>query len=109
MGRCRRSRAGFGIRFELQGGGRWIADWAFAVKEKAARKEGYDRGQIAGSFDFGPSYPGCPHCGAKGGFKCNCGKVACYDNEGRTVTCPWCGGGGVVGGAAQSLGAGGDR
>lgn len=109
MGRCRHSKAGFGIRFESQGAGRWVADWAFAVKERSARKEGYDRGQIAGSFDFGPKYPGCPHCGAGGCFKCVCGKVSCYDNEARTVTCPWCGGSGVVSGEVRSLGAGRDR
>jgi len=64
IGRCSNNGQSFGLRFEEQKHGQWLADWAFGIKEKSARKEGYDSSNIAGSFDFALSYPGCPHCRA---------------------------------------------
>jgi len=109
MARCSRSRQGFGIRFEEKVRGRWIADWAFAIKETLARREGYDRGTISGAFGFDTSYPGCPHCRAPSIFQCVCGKVACWDGERRTATCPWCGATVELRGHIESLSAGRDR
>jgi hypothetical protein len=109
LARCSQNRQGFGIRFEEKAASRWSADWAFAIKETTARKEGYDRAEIRGAFGSDPAYPGCPHCGARGIFKCNCGKVACWDGERRVVTCPWCGSTGGLSGHVESLRAGNDR
>jgi hypothetical protein len=109
MGRCRHHRQGFGLRFEEQGRGQWLADWAFVIKEKSAQREGYDRSEITGSFGFAQAYPGCPHCRAQAAFKCGCGKVSCWDGEGSTVICPWCGASGHIGGTAETLGTGSDR
>ncbi len=89
MARCSQSGRGFGMRFEEQGHGHWIADWAF--DETPARKEQSNRGEITGDLKFAADYPGCPHCGAPSIFQCVCGQVACWDGESRTVTCPWCG------------------
>ena len=91
MARCSQSQQGFGIRFEEQGRGRWVADWAFAIKETPARSASYDRGEITGAFEFDAAYPGCPHCHAPSIFQCVCGQVACWDGESHAVTCPWCG------------------
>jgi hypothetical protein len=91
MARCSRSGQGFGIRFEEQGRGRWIANWAFATKETSGRRESYGRGEISGAFEFDAAYPGCPHCRAPSIFQCICGQVACWDAESHAVTCPWCG------------------
>ena len=91
MARCSRTGQDFGIRFEEQGRGRWIADWAFPVQETSARKESYERGEISGAFEFDAAYPGCPHCTAPSIFQCVCGQVACWDGESQAVTCPWCG------------------
>src|SRR5437764_15248949 len=91
--RCSRTRQYFGIRFEEAIRGQWIADWAFPIKETLAKKEGYNRNQITGTFSFASEYPGCPDCQAKSIFKCNCGKIACW-NVGPlpcTVVCPCCG------------------
>jgi hypothetical protein len=107
LGRCRRSRRPFGIRFEEKGRNRWLADWAFAVKETTAGREGYDRGEITGSFSFDPAFPGCPSCEARNLFKCDCGKVSCWGGE-AVVTCPWCGNTGQIKGEVSGLGAGGD-
>jgi hypothetical protein len=109
LARCSRSRQGFGIRFEEMQQRQWVADWAFALRETTARKEGYDRGEIAGAFAFAAVYPGCPYCGVRGIFKCGCGKVACWDGETRTVGCPWCGIRCELRGHIESLGAGSDR
>lgn len=91
VARCSQSGRGFGVRFEEHGRGRWVADWAFPVKEKSTRREGHGQGEISGAFEFDAAYPGCPHCGAPSIFQCVCGEVACWDGESRAVTCPWCG------------------
>ncbi len=91
MARCSRSGQGFGIRFEEQGHGRWVANWAFDSKETSARRKGGDQGEISGVFEFDATYPGCPHCHAPSIFQCVCGKVACWDGKTHAVTCPWCG------------------
>ena len=108
LSRCSRSRQPFGIRFEEKGRNCWIADWAFPLKETTARREGYDRGEIAGSFTFDPAFPGCPSCRASSFFKCGaCGKVNCWANE-TVITCSWCGNRGGIEGQVDRLGAGGD-
>jgi hypothetical protein len=91
MARCSQSQQDFGIRFEEQGRGHWIANWAFSGQERSRKRGGYDRGEITGIFEFDAEYPGCPHCGAPSIFQCVCGKVACWDGKSRAVACPWCG------------------
>lgn len=110
LARCSRRRQGFALRLEEQGAGRWFADWAFAVAEARASREGYDQGEIAGRFDFADTYPGCPHCEAGGIFRCGaCGKVSCWDGRQQPVTCAWCGRAAPLQGTIERLRAGGDR
>jgi hypothetical protein len=108
LSRCTKRQEGFGIRFEQKIPGRWVADWAFAIKENLAQKEGYDRNEIAGAFEFDPKYPACPYCEASSIYKCSCGKVACWDGQ-KTVICPWCRQTGQIEGQIDKLTAGGDR
>jgi hypothetical protein len=91
MARCSRNQRSFGIRVEEKKSGHWVADWAFAIEETSAEREGYDQSEIRGAFNFANTYPGCPHCQAPSVFQCVCGEVACWDGESLTVTCPWCG------------------
>ncbi len=109
IARCRHSHQTFGIRFEAKQSNTWIADWAFAIKEVAAKREGYDRGKIEGNFHFDAAYPGCPNCHATGIFKCPCSKVACWDGESGRVTCPWCRSTSQISGQIESLRVGRDR
>lgn len=110
MARCAYSRQAFGIRFEEKRRHQWTADWAFAIKEAAAKREGYDKGEIIGEFSLDGVYPGCPHCGASHIVKCGvCGKAACWDGLHSTVTCPWCGSTGQIGGYIESLDTSSDR
>lgn len=109
IGRCRHSKERFGIRMEREDANHWVATWAFAVKEAAAKREGYEATHAEGSFGFDQSYPGCPHCSARSIVRCCCGKVACLNGESSVVTCPWCGGSGELGGHVTSLQGGGDR
>ena len=110
MSRCSRSKAGFGIRIERKPNNQWLATWAFAIKEGIAKKEGYDKSQINGSFALEATYPGCPHCQGHGFFKCGgCGQVACWNGESRSVTCPCCGQSSELSGELSSLDAGTDR
>lgn len=109
VARCSRGQGSFGIRFEERAPGEWVGDWAFAMKEASAKREGYDRGEIGGDLAFDAGYPGCPHCRAVSIFKCGCGKVACWDGETRRVTCPWCRSTGEMRGQIESLGAETDR
>ena len=110
LARCRITRQLFGIRIEEKYPTQWLADWAFSIHEKQAKKEGYGNSQIRGSFGVDMAvYPGCPNCQAPGFFKCSCGKLGCWDGESRTVTCPWCGARIELGGSIDALSAGGDR
>lgn len=104
LARCSRREASFGMRFEETLPDRWVVDWAFPVRETAARREGYDRAAIQGVFTLGATYPGCPHCEWRNFVRCACGHVGCYDGENLVYTCPWClrtgqvhsGGGGIT-------------
>jgi hypothetical protein len=110
LGRCNRHGRGFGMRLERPGADQWVATWAFPIKDAAAKREGYERAEVSGSFCVGPSFPGCPHCSAASFFRCNgCGKLACWDGESRQITCPWCGHSGALGGEITSLDITGDR
>jgi len=109
LARCSSQKKSFGIRFEEMERGQWAADWAFAIKEQMAQKEGYDRQEVAGSFARSADYPGCPHCHAHAITQCQCGKLACYDGESKILTCPWCGKKGKIGGEVKKVQAGKDR
>lgn len=105
LARCVRSKEHFGIRLEEKEEDKWVADWAFAVKERYAKKEGYDKEEIMGVFAIDAVYPGCPHCQSKLLVKCGCGRVACWDGEKRLITCPWCGAKSEIAGVVDRLSA----
>jgi hypothetical protein len=107
--RCSLSKQSYGIRIERRGARQWAATWAFAIKEAAARREGYDKSRIEGSFVLDAAFPGCPLCKANGFYLCGCGKVACWNNRTTTVVCPWCSKHGEIGGEVTGLDAGSDR
>lgn len=110
LSRCSRSKAAFGMRIERRPNSVWATTWAFAIKESAAKREGYDKSKIGGSFTTDPDYPGCPHCRAGNFYLCgSCSRVACWDGESHTVTCPWCDRSGQLSGEISSLEAGSDQ
>lgn len=110
VARCNRTKDLFGMRFEEKSRHRWVADWAFPIQETMARKEGYDRNQIQGSFDFDYDYPGCPDCHAGSIFQCSCDKIACWQARRLPCveTCPWCGAQVTLSDSISSIKAGGD-
>jgi hypothetical protein len=108
LARCRHNGQLYGIRFERKNRHRWVADWAFPVKERTAKREGFEQGEIKGDFGFDPGYPGCPACHAVSIFRCSCGKVACWDTEVKRVTCPWCRQTGTLAGTIDRLASGED-
>ena len=109
IAKCTQSRSPFGVRIEMKAPHTWLADWAFALKEKAARKEGYDQTRIEGRLGIDKEFPGCPFCSAQSLVQCDCGRITCLSHNSATVTCPWCGNQGRVSGKARSLGVGKDR
>ncbi len=109
MARCSKENQAFGIRLEEKSPGEWIGDWAFALKEKTAKKEGFGSTSIAGSFAFSDEYPGCPHCKVKSLVKCDCEGSTCWDGETRRVKCSWCGKKAKIAGEVKDLKAGHDR
>lgn len=106
MARCNRTKQNFGIRFEETEKGQWTANWAFAVKETYAKKEGYDHNTISGTLTFDSAYSGCPYCSAKGIFKSSCGKVNCWDEKRKIIMCAWCGQTDKLSGKIEALDAG---
>lgn len=107
VSRCSAGKQLYGLRMEERGSGQWFVDWSFPVKETTAAREGYDRTEINGSFDFDEHFPGCPSCSAGGLVLCNqCSKLGCWDKQKNLVRCPWCGSRGVVQGQVTKLRAG---
>jgi len=106
--RCGANKQGYGIRMEEVEHGRWVADWAFPLKDERARREQYSSGRITGSFSFSDAYPGCSHCGKKAVVYCSCKKVSCWDGETKAIHCPWCGRKSMVSGVAEVLSANSD-
>ena len=108
--RCARANEspGFGIRMERVKNDEWSLTWAFPVKETSAKREGYDKTRIVGTFSARSSYPGCPHCEASNFFQCCCGKVGCWNGYASEVICPWCEETGQLSGNIEVLSAEGD-
>lgn len=95
MAICAKINEHFGITVDPRKG-TYTFCWGFKMKKERARKEGYDATTVRGAIDYDPEFNGCPYCGAKRFYICNqCGKIVCYDGE-EYVTCPNCGGGGIV-------------
>jgi hypothetical protein len=109
LARCSQTSRVYGIRIEEKAPAQWHADWAFSIPEQRAQKEGYDQSSIRGTFEIDDEYPGCPHCHNASFFRCRCGKVGCWDQVTRKVTCPWCELSLNLGGSISDLTAGADR
>ena len=107
LGRCEKSKALYGMRFEQRGRSTWVATWAFRIKEGAARREGFDKTRLKGELTFGPEYPGCPYCEAPSIAQCRCDKITCWRRS-STTTCAWCGTTAPIEGVVDDLGGGGD-
>jgi hypothetical protein len=109
-GKCSTTRKTFGLRVEEIAPRQWSVDWAFAIPDATAKREGYDTNQISGAFNLGNNYPGCPHCPAHSIVKCGtCQKISCGHGQGSKHTCPHCGKTATIEGYIDSLHAGGDR
>ncbi|MDO4574119.1 MAG: TerY-C metal binding domain-containing protein [Planctomycetia bacterium] len=80
----------FGARVEKQNGD-WVRTWAFPIQESTAKKEGYDKTKLTGTFSCTNDYPGCPYCGGKQFWICSCGALHCWDGKTWFVTCSVCG------------------
>jgi len=109
MAQCSKRQHLFGIRFE-QVGRNWAADWTFALKEGVAKREGYDKATIRGSFGTTEQYPGCPFCETISVAQCSrCGQISCLQSGETLFACPKCGLHGRIGGEITSMNAGADR
>lgn len=110
LARCQPHRQPFGVRFEEKRPGRWVADWAFPIKEAAAQREGYHQTSVQGAFGYDADYPGCPHCFNRKLVRCaTCGRILCYDGKEGRLTCPWCGAAGRVTGVTGKIDVSRDR
>ena len=90
--KCGRVHKLYGIRTEKVARKQWLMTWAFPIKEKAARHEGYDRTFIDGDVGFSDDYPGCPFCGDAEWILCGqCGHLSCSAVHNDLFICEWCG------------------
>ena len=90
LARCAKSKDFYGIRFEEIQSGIWNGTWAFKITQYTAKKEGFDKGKIAGTIKWDDHFPGCPYCGSGGVFTCGkCHETSCWDGRSEIV-CPWC-------------------
>ena len=110
--KCGKNNKTYGIRVERYSN-EWMSTWAFPIDEAKAKREGFDRNKITGTFRPTRDYPGCPFCGTSKLLQCECGRMLCYNdemanasnsnnsyqgNEGKntrkaeetSLKCPWC-------------------
>ena len=102
LSKCKTNKKMYGIRFEKQGRN-WTYTWAFPIHEKTAIREDYDKTRIVGNLVEGEEYPGCPFCGTKSFFYCQCGKLNCWNGKSHVATCNWCGDSGVLSDGIESI------
>ena len=103
ISRCEREKKIFGIRLEKNSIGKWIATWAFPLKESSLGYENYWQEKITGTVSLGEEYPGCPYCGAHSFFHCGiCDKLSCYDGS-EIAKCANCGDEGRITGVIEEL------
>jgi hypothetical protein len=107
--KCPETKRIFGVRMENTGRDQWEMTWAFPIKEDTAKREGYDSTTVSGQVGASIDFPGCPYCQSTNLLLCaHCGKIFCNTGQ-TTVTCPWCGTSGQVGGGGKvSFKTGGD-
>ena len=80
----------------MQNGAGWLVVDAFVPRPAAAKPGGRvadgveSESSLTGPVETSPSYPGCPHCGARSLFGCACGRLSCWD-QAPVVRCPSCG------------------
>lgn len=106
---CSKKGDSFGVRLEKVGPSHWIADWAFAIRPEVAKREGYDRTIIKGSFTIEDTYPGCPYCSNRSIVGCSCTTLWCVAEEASFFSCPSCKQTGEIAGPLNELSSGGDR
>ncbi len=89
--KCGKTNQPYGVRVQKMEDGDWWRTWAFKVKPRYAKSEGYDRNRVNGNLYCTEEYPGCPYCGSLSFVQCgNCQKISCWNGE-TELTCPWCG------------------
>jgi transcription elongation factor Elf1 len=81
LAKCNTPNQTYGIRVE-QRGSDWVSTWAFRIDETKAKREGFHKTKITGTFQPAPEYPGCPYCGGHTLVQCGCGKMFCYNEAG---------------------------
>ena len=96
--KCTTNHKTYGMRAEKVGRNHWNLNWAFPIKEAAAKREGYDKTSIGGDIEYDAEYPGCPYCGVAGFARCGgCGHLTCNNFAFGIATCEWCGTQGTIG------------
>ena len=88
--KCGSTRKMFGVRIEKMSDGDWYRTWAFPLNENTVRAEGYDRSTVSGNLYGTKGFPGCPYCGNKYFYQCNCMNSSCWNGEDSHIRCPWC-------------------
>ncbi len=89
--KCPKTKKTYGVRIEKKSDGDWYRTWAFPIKERQAKSEGFDKTQVAGNLYPTEEYPGCPHCGSMNFVQCGkCKKISCWNGE-ENLHCDWCG------------------
>lgn len=104
--RCAGDGSLYGMRMQEADRGTWLYTWTFRLREQTAEREGYGGGEIAGTLEMAPEWPGCPHCRSESFVRCGaCGKVTCHATSGGSFRCRWCDNRGEISGTIDRLSA----
>lgn len=87
---CEETKKPFGITVDSAGSKQYTFERAFKIDRAKAYREGYDEHSVKGSITLSLNYLGCPYCGSKQFYICNCGKIVGYYGQ-KVATYRECG------------------
>ena len=61
VAKCPNTKKLYGVRIEINRN-KWTATWAFPIKERVAKREGYTENQFPPDLIYSEEFPGCPYC-----------------------------------------------
>lgn len=61
VAKCPNTKQLYGVRIEIEKKV-WTATWAFPIKERIAKREGYAANQFPPDLKYSKEFPGCPYC-----------------------------------------------
>jgi len=88
LSRCKKSKKPYLMKYLKESPTRYVSDGGYIITEEYFNLTPTGHNLTVNSQLLGSIIP-CPSCGTAGFAQCPCGKLFCFDREGKHQ-CPWC-------------------